>query len=91
MIGLLKYGNGLPFHRLDGLQENLGMPLPSSTQREIVAEAYPRLQPAYEELVRQAAQGHVLHNDDTAVKILELMGSERGRPPCRPRSRCATP
>ena len=74
MIALLKYGNGLPFNRLAGLQENLGMPLPSSTQWEIVAEAYPQIQPAYEELIRQAAQGHVLHNDDTTVKILELMG-----------------
>jgi transposase len=74
MIGLLKYGNGLPFNRLDGLQENLGMPLPSSTQWDIVAEAYPQILPAYEELIRQAAQGHVLHNDDTTVKILELMG-----------------
>ena len=74
MIGLLKYGNGLPFHRLDGLQENLGMPLPSSTQWEIVAAASPQLEPAYDELLRQAAQGEVLHNDDTTVKILELMG-----------------
>jgi transposase len=74
MIALLKYGNGLPFHRLDGLQENLGMPLPSSTQWDIVAEAYPQIQPAYDELIRQAAQGNVLHNDDTTVKILELMG-----------------
>jgi hypothetical protein len=31
-----------------------------------------------DELIRQAAQGEVLHNDDTTVKILELMG-ERGR------------
>src|SRR5205085_6672392 len=30
--------------------------------------------PAFEELIRQAAQGDVLHNDDTTVKILELMG-----------------
>jgi transposase len=30
-------------------------------------------------LIRQAAQGDVLHNDDTTVKILELMG-QRGRP-----------
>jgi len=29
-------------------------------------------------LIRQAAQGDVLHNDDTTVKILELMG-QRGR------------
>ena len=74
MIGLLKYGSGLPFNRLDGLQENLGIRLPSSTQCEIVAEAYPQIQPAYDELIRQAAQGHVLHNDDTTVKILALMG-----------------
>ena len=74
MIGLLKYGNGLPFNRLDGLQENLGIPLPASTQWDIVAEAYPQLRPAHEELIRQAAQGEVLFNDDTTVKILELMG-----------------
>ncbi|MEX0669942.1 MAG: IS66 family transposase [Pirellulales bacterium] len=74
MIALLKYGNGLPFNRLAGLQENLGMPLPSSTQWDIVAETYPQILPAYEELIREAAQGDVLHNDDTTVKILELMG-----------------
>jgi hypothetical protein len=28
-------------------------------------------------LIRQAAQGEVLHNDDTTVKILELMGRSR--------------
>ena len=30
MIALLKYGSGMPFHRLHGLQENLGIPLPAS-------------------------------------------------------------
>jgi transposase len=35
------------------------------------------LAPAFDELVRQAAQGDVLHNDDTTVKILELMGQSR--------------
>ena len=29
--------------------------------------------------IRQVAQGEVLHNDDTTVKILELMG-QRGQP-----------
>ena len=32
MIALLKYGSGLPFNRLEGLQGNLGIPLPASTQ-----------------------------------------------------------
>src|SRR5262245_24172192 len=78
MIGLLKYGRGLPFHRLDGLQGDLGVPLPASTQWDIVHAVAANLAPAFDELIRQAAQGEVLHNDDTTVKILELMG-QRGR------------
>jgi hypothetical protein len=77
MIALLKYGSGLPFNRLEGLQGNLGIPLPASTQWDIVQAVATNLAPAFEELIRQAAQGEVLHNDDTTVKILELMGRRR--------------
>jgi transposase len=76
MIGLLKYGNGLPFHRLDGLQADLGVPLPASTQWDIVKAVAVNIKPVFDELIRQAAQGEVLHNDDTTVKILELMGDQ---------------
>jgi transposase len=75
MVGLLKYGTGVPFHRLDRLQENLHIPLPASTQWEIVCGAAPQFTPVHQELIRQAASGEVLHNDDTTVKILELMGA----------------
>jgi transposase len=78
MIGLLKYGSGLPFNRLEGLQGDLGVPLPASTQWDIVEAVAGNLAPVFDELVRQAAQGEVVHNDDTTVKILELMG-ERAR------------
>ena len=77
MIALLKYGNGMPFHRGEHLQENLGIPLPASTQWDIVEAQAERAEPVFAELVRQAAQGDVLHNDDTGVKILELMGDRR--------------
>ena len=77
MIALLKYGSGFPFHRLDRLQGNLGHPVPAATQWEIVHEAARTLEPAYEELLRQAAQGKVLHNDDTTMKILAWMGRRR--------------
>ena len=72
MIGLMKYGCGLPFNRLERLEGSLGIPLPASTQWEVVHRAADALQPAFEELVRQAAQGEVLHNDDTSMKILDL-------------------
>lgn len=72
LVGLLKYGAGLPFHRLEMLQEGLGIPLPASTQWDLVADATETLEPVFEELQRQAAQRDVVHNDDTHAKILEL-------------------
>ena len=65
MIALLKYGSGMPFYRLEKLEHLLGIPLPASTQWEIVEEAAEVIQAARDELIRQAAQGEVLHNDDT--------------------------
>ena len=56
----------------EGLEENLGIPLPVATQCEIVAETAVSLQPALEELKRQAAQGEVVHNDDTSMRVLSL-------------------
>jgi transposase len=73
MIGLLKYGTGLPFNRLARLQENFGIPLPASTQYGLAADAAEVYAPAYQHLVWTGAQGDVLHHDDTPMKILELL------------------
>ncbi len=72
MIALLKYGSGMPFYRLEKLESLLGVPFPASTQWEIVEEAAEVIQAAREELIRQAAQGEVLHNDDTSMRVLRL-------------------
>jgi len=77
MIAMLKYGCGFPFNRLERLEGSLGIPLPASTQWEVVEPAAGLLEPAYEEMVRQGAQGEVIHNDDTTMKILELMKQSR--------------
>ena len=74
MVALLKYGYGFPFNRLERLQENLGIPLPAATQWDIVVNQVRTVDPVYGELIRQAAQGEVLHNDETTMKILEFMG-----------------
>lgn len=73
IVALLKYGGGFPFHRLEKMQENFEVPLPASTQWRIVEKKADRIYPVYDELIRQAAQGDIVHNDDTVVKILELM------------------
>jgi transposase len=73
MIALLKYGTGTPFNRLEKLQHQLGMPLPATTQWDLTEAAAQQFRPALDELIRQAAQGGVMHNDDTGMRILHLV------------------
>ena len=77
MVGLLKYGCGLPFHRIEVLQRGMRIPLPATTQWELVRDALPPLVPLWDELLRQAAQGEVLYNDDTMMKVLALTAEQR--------------
>ena len=77
MVGLLKYGGGLPFHRIEVLQRGLRIPLPAATQWQLVHDALPHLVPAWDELCGQAAQGQVVYNDDTTMKVLALTAEQR--------------
>jgi hypothetical protein len=62
----------MPFQRLERLQKQLGMPLSAATQWDLMAAAAELIRAALEELIRQAAQGSVMHNDDTGMRILHL-------------------
>jgi hypothetical protein len=62
---------------LEGLQGNLETPLPASTQWDVVSSFAPVLKPAFDEHIRQAAQGEIIYHDDTTVKILALLGQRR--------------
>ena len=78
MIAVLRFGNGLPHFRLEGLQASLYIPLPDATQWDIISKAAPAPRAVFEELIRQAAQAPLLHSDDTPMKVLSLM-KERER------------
>ena len=103
MIAQLKYGSGTPFYRLEQLEGQLGIPLPAATQWEIVEEAAELIKPARDELIRQAAQGEVVHNDDTSMRVLTTGARAVGtnaracspagsfRPARAGRSRCTSP
>ena len=71
-VAVSKYGAGLPFNRLEKLQQNCGVPLAASTQWEIVEEAAQELKPVYAELVRCAAQADIIYQDDTPNRVLSL-------------------
>src|ERR1051326_3359144 len=64
MVAQLKYGSGVPFNRLEQLEAHLGIPLPATTQWEMVEEGAELIKPARDELIRHAAQDEVFHNDD---------------------------
>jgi len=70
---LLKYGTGMPFNRLEQLEKHLGIPFPASVQWELMKRAAGLLRLVLNELIRQAAQGSVMHNDDTGMRILKLV------------------
>lgn len=72
IIAQLKYGSGVPFLRLARTQAQMGVPVPTATQWELVETAAEGLQPALDHLIWQAAQGEVFHNDDTGMRILRL-------------------
>ncbi len=73
MIALLRFGNGLPHYRLEGLQASLYIPLPDATQWDIISKAAPAPRAVFEALICQAAQAPLLHSDDTPMRVLSLM------------------
>ena len=79
MIATLHCGTGIPFHRLEQLQRNLGVPLPASTQWHAIQERTPLVEPVFDELARLAAQAEILYTDDSSMRILSLMGRRRAK------------
>jgi len=73
IISVLKYGAGVPFYRQEKLQESLSVPLPASTQWDIVESVADKIHPAFRELICQAAQSEIVQNDDTTARVISLM------------------
>jgi transposase len=76
-VAVLHYLGGMPYHRLERLQENLETPLPAATQSEAVAGREADIRPVLEELENRAARAGVFYLDDTRGPVLEFMGKRR--------------
>lgn len=79
MIAICRYGMGLPHYRLAKLQQHMKLPVPASTQWSVLAENASAFEPVFAELKRQAAQGEILHTDDTHARVLGYMGQRRAK------------
>jgi hypothetical protein len=73
VLALARYYLGLPWHRLEGFQALVGVPVPDATQwdqSELVGDC---LHPIFKWLEKEAAQGEVIFQDDTPQRVLTLM------------------
>jgi transposase len=70
LIAVLKYGFGLPFYRMARLQEAAAVPVPAATQWDLLLRTIAGPEAIHRELIRQAAQATLLHNDDTYATLL---------------------
>lgn len=68
-----RYYLGLPFYRLEGYQAMLGVPMPDATQWDQIERVGDCCYVVFELLETLAAQGELMHHDDTSVRILTLI------------------
>ena len=73
MLAVARFAYGLPAYRLEQHQESAGVPIAASVQTALLRGAYEKLPSLFDELVRQAAQFDAFHNDDTGMKVLDLL------------------
>jgi len=77
---LAHYHLGLPFKRIESLQNLLGMPLPDATQWELVEQVADSAYPVYEYLKKLGANQALVYQDDTGARVLSLIRENRTEP-----------
>jgi hypothetical protein len=73
VLAVSRYYLGLPFYRLEGYQAMLRVPVPDATQWDQIELVADCSYVVFAYLERLAAQGELIHQDDTSVRILSLM------------------
>lgn len=73
VLALGRYYLGLPLYRLQGYQAMLGVPVPDATQWDQIEKVGDCSYVVFEQMEKAAAQGELIFQDDTAVRILSLM------------------
>jgi hypothetical protein len=83
MLAILHCSMGMTYYGLERLQANLGMPVPSSTQCELVEKAAGPAYAILHELIKVAANAKVIGQDDSSIRILELLKENKQSNPKR--------
>jgi transposase len=81
MLAVSHYFLGLPFKRIEVLQQALGKPLPDATQWELVEALANGVYPVFEYLKFLGAQQPLVYQDDTGARVLSLIKDNQADPP----------
>jgi transposase len=77
VLALGRYYLGVPLYRLEGYQALVGVPVPDATQWDQIERVADCAYPVFKHLERLAAQGEVIYQDDTPVRVLSLIEENR--------------
>jgi transposase len=77
VIALARYYLGLPFYRRQQVQALVGVPVADATQWDLAERVADGAYPVFDYLWRVGAQGQVIFQDDTHVRILTLLAENR--------------
>jgi rubredoxin len=77
VLVLGRYYLGVPLYRLEGYQAMVGVPVSDATQWDQIERVADCVYPVFAQLQTLAAQGEVIYQDDTHVRILSLMAAHR--------------
>ncbi len=72
-LAMMKFYLGIPYHRLEQYQQVTGCPLPDATQWNLIEQLGSHCYIIFSRLQYLAANGNLVYNDDTPLKILETM------------------
>src|SRR5215831_13641859 len=73
VLAVGRYYLGLPLYRLEGYQAMVGVPVPDATQWDQIERVADCGYMVFQHLEYLAAQGELIYQDDTTVRILALM------------------
>jgi hypothetical protein len=73
VLAVSRYYLGVPGYRLQGYQAMLGLPVPDATQWDQIEVVGDCAYKVFAQMEREAAQGELIFQDDTAVRIMSLV------------------
>ena len=77
VLAVSRYYLGVPSYRLQGYQAMLGVPVPDATQWDQIEVVGDCAYKVFAQMEQEAAQGELIFQDDTAVRILALLKENR--------------